>query len=55
MSTSLLYHAFAIRGYDTIRIEYRGGQVIFTVDQERKTLWCAACGSREVQPRGRAG
>ena len=54
MSTSLLYHAFGIRGYEYIRTEYRGGQVIFTVDQERKTLRCAACGSRDVQPRGRA-
>jgi transposase len=54
MSTSLLYHAFGIRGYEYGRTEYRGGQVIFTVDQERKTLRCAACGSRDVQPRGRA-
>jgi transposase len=54
MSTSLLYHAFGIRGYEYIRTEYRGGTVIFTIDQERKTLRCAACGSRDVQPRGRA-
>ena len=53
MSTSLLYHAFGVRGYEYIRTEYQGGQVIFTVDQERKTLRCAACGSRDVQPRGR--
>lgn len=54
MSTSLLYHAFGIRGYEYVRTEYRGGQVIFTIDQERKTLRCAACGSPDVQPRGRA-
>ena len=48
MSTSLLYHAFGIRGYEYIRTEYRGGQVIFTIDQERKTLRCAACSSQEV-------
>ena len=54
MSTSLLYHAFDIRGYEYIRTEYRGGHVIFTIDQERRTLRCAACGSRDVQPRGRA-
>src|SRR6516165_5722217 len=54
MSSSLLYHAFGIRGYEYVRTEYRGGAVIFTIDQERKTLRCAACGSREVQPRGRA-
>ena len=54
MSTSLLYHAFGIRGYQYVRIEYRDGEVIFTVEQERKTLRCAACGSRDIQPRGRA-
>jgi transposase len=54
MSTSLLYHAFGIRGYEYIRTEYQGGQVIFTIDQEHKTFRCAACGSRDVQPRGRA-
>jgi transposase len=51
---SLLYHAFGIRGYEYVRTEYRSGQAIFTIDQERKTLRCAACGSRDVQPRGRA-
>src|SRR6516165_5969052 len=53
MSTSLLYHAFGIRGYEYIRTEYRDGQVNFTIDQERKTLRCSVCGSRDVQPRGR--
>ena len=53
MSTGLLYHAFGIRGYEYVRTEYRGGQVIFAIDQECKTLRCAACGSRDVQPRGR--
>jgi transposase len=28
--------------------------MIFTIEQERRTLRCAACGSRDVQPRGRA-
>ena len=50
MSTSLLYHAFGIRGYEYIRTDYRGGQVAFTIDQERKTLRCSVCGSRDVQP-----
>jgi transposase len=53
MSTSLLYHAFGIRGYEYIRTENWNGQVIFTVDQERKALRCAACGSRDVLSRGR--
>jgi hypothetical protein len=48
MSTSLLYHAFAIRGYKYVRISYWDGQVIFTIEQEPKTFRCEACGSRDV-------
>jgi transposase len=53
MSTSLLYHAFGIRGYQYTRTDYQDGQVIFTVDQERETCRCSACGSPQVQLRGR--
>jgi transposase len=53
MSTSLLYHAFGIRGYEYVRTEYQGGQVIFTVDQEPRTCRCSACGSPDVRQRGR--
>jgi transposase len=53
MSTSLLYHAFSIQGYQYVRTEYQGGEVIFTIRQEPKTFRCEACGSRVVQPRGR--
>ena len=45
MSTSLLYHAFSIRGNDYVRTEYQGGQVVFTIRQASKTLRCEACGS----------
>ena len=53
MSTSLLYHAFGVRGYDYVRTEYQGGQTIFTIRQEDKALRCPACGSRDVRPKGR--
>jgi hypothetical protein len=33
MSTSLLYHAFGVRGYKYVRSEYENGQVIFTIYQ----------------------
>ncbi len=48
MSTGLLYHAFAfgIRGYDDVRIDERGGQVIFTIAQDAADGRCSACGSR---------
>ena len=53
MSASLLYHGFAIRGYEYVRTDYHEGEVLFTIRQERKTLRCEHCGSRDVQPRGR--
>lgn len=52
MSTSLLYHGFAIRGYQYVRTQYQGGEVIFTVRQSLQSCRCSACGSHEVQPRG---
>jgi transposase len=52
MSTGLLYHAFGIRGYEYVRTEYQGGQVIFTIQQEPQTFRCPCCGSREVLSRG---
>jgi transposase len=52
MSTSLLYHAFGIRGYRYTRTDYREGQTIFTIQQEPETCRCSACGSSRVQSRG---
>src|SRR3954451_2333650 len=53
MSTSLLYHAFGIRGYTYRRTDYQGGQTIFSIEQEPETCRCPACGSTQVQSRGR--
>jgi transposase len=52
MSTSLLYHAFGIRGYDYVRTDFRGGRVIFTIAQDPEDYRCSACGSRDVISRG---
>jgi transposase len=52
MSTSLLYHAFGIRGYSYTRTDYQNGQTIFTIRQEPEACRCSACGSPEVQSRG---
>ena len=52
MSTSLLYHGFGIRGYEYVKTEYEGGNVIFTVRQATADLRCVACGSRQVIRRG---
>jgi transposase len=53
MSTSLLYHAFGIRGYQYTRTDYPHGQTIFTIHQRPKTCRCPACGSSQVVSRGR--
>ena len=53
MSTSLLYHAFGVRGYEYVRTDYRGGQTLFTVHQDPETCRCSACGSTRVLSRGR--
>lgn len=52
MSTSLLYHAFGIRGYDYRRSKFEEGCVTFTVEQQRSDLRCSECGTKEVQRRG---
>ena len=53
MSTSLLYHAFGVRGYKYVRTEYRNGGIVFTIAQDLERCRCSACGSRDVQPKGR--
>jgi len=52
MSTSLLYHAFGIRGYYHVNAQYNEGAVIFTIEQDKTTLRCAHCHSRLVIRRG---
>jgi transposase len=52
MSTSLLYHAFDIRGYQYVNTKYQGGAVIFKIRQEHEELRCPVCGARKVIRRG---
>ncbi len=52
MSTSLLYHAFGIRGYDYLSTTYEDGHVRFTIGRRPHTRRCPVCGSRDVVPRG---
>src|SRR6516164_1536087 len=54
MSTSLLYHAFGIRGYEYVRTDYHGGATIFTIRQDPEDCRCSACGSQQVISRGHA-
>ena len=52
MSTSLLYHAFGIRGYRYLRTEYGGGMVLFHIEPADKMVCCSECGSYDVIRRG---
>jgi len=52
MSTSLLYHAFGIRGYQQTRTEFAGGIVRFHVQPNEKSVCCSSCGSENVIRRG---
>ena len=52
MSTSLLYHAFGVRGYRYLRTEQDGGMTLFHVEPSDKTVCCSSCGSHNVIRRG---
>jgi transposase len=54
MSTSLLYHAFGIRGYRYQRAEFHEGGVVFTIEQDREHLCCSDCGGCDVTLRGKS-
>jgi len=52
MSTSLLYHAFGVRGYRHVKTEYVQGEVTFLVEQPRESYRCPVCDSDDVIGRG---
>jgi transposase len=52
MSTSLLYHAFAVRGYQQTSIQFSDGVVQFHVVPAETAICCSACGSGDVIRRG---
>ena len=46
MSTSLLYHAWRLRGYRCQRTEFNGGGIDFVIEQNPDTLCCSHCGGQ---------
>ncbi len=48
MFTSLLYHAFGIRGSRHIGTDYRDGQIFVRIEVPRESLRCSRCGSPHV-------
>ena len=52
MSTSLLYHAFGLRGYHHESVSSQDGRVTFRIRQDREHLRCSDCGSDHVWSQG---
>lgn len=52
MSTSLLYHAWGLRGYRLEATEFAEGAVVFRVRQNPDALCCGCCGGRNVMRQG---
>ena len=52
MSTSLLYHAFGVRGYQYVSSSYECGEVTFRIVKRKQDLLCPVCGSHKVTRKG---
>lgn len=52
MSTSLLYHAFCVRGYQYLRSQFKNGGVEFVIQRNLKDLCCPMCRSSQIKRRG---
>jgi transposase len=52
MSTSLLYHAFGIRGYQHVSTHYQNGEVVFQIRQRKTDLLCPRCAARRIIRKG---
>jgi transposase len=52
MSTSLLYHAFGIVGYQYVSQHFQEGRVAFRIEQQREHLCCPQCGCQDVWVHG---
>ena len=53
MSTTLLFHAFGIRGYQYVKTDYSIGSVTFHISQDRHNLRCPVCQSPRSICRGK--
>lgn len=48
MSTSLLYHAFGVRGYRYLATRYERGEVVVRIEAARESLRCPGCRGRHL-------
>lgn len=52
MSTSLLYHAFGVRGYRYKRLHFQKEGLRFDIEKPREQLRCPQCRGRRVERKG---
>ena len=52
MSTSLLFHAFGIRGYQLQKTEFKEGNIYFYITQNKRNIRCPNCQSFNVIKKG---
>lgn len=52
MSTSFIYHAMGLQGYEYVHQKFEGGSVILRVKPKWRLLRCPACNSKQVTRRG---
>jgi len=52
MSTSIIYHAWGIYGYDFCKVNFEAGAMIFHIAHKPHSLRCPVCQSRSVIGRG---
>ena len=52
MSTSFLYHAFGLQGYEYVHQQFVGGSILFRVRPKAKMVRCSRCKSYRVIRRG---
>ena len=53
MSTSLLYHAFGMKGYTYRKTRYEKGKMVFEIERNLEKLQCPVCGSGNVILKGK--
>ena len=52
MSTSLLYHAFGLVGYEYLHTKYTNGTIIISTQKNPNKLCCSNCESEKIKKRG---
>ncbi|MFZ2444932.1 MAG: hypothetical protein WAW37_01105 [Syntrophobacteraceae bacterium] len=53
MSTSILYHAFGLKGIEYKATHFVADRIVFSVEMNRKWVRCPACGCHEVSFKGK--